>query len=108
MEHEKNAPQAARESALAEERLMELADLFKVFSDSTRVRILSGLSEKEMCVGDIAQALDMSQTAISHQLRILKQARLVRGRRAGKQMVYALADEHGETILASGMEHIEE
>lgn len=96
------------DAAALEEQMMDLADLFKVFSDSTRVRILSALAEKELCVGEIAQALEMSQTAISHQLRLLKQARLVRARRAGKQMYYALADAHVGIILAAGMEHIEE
>ena len=100
--------QTVEEAAAAEERMMDLADLFKVFSDSTRIRILTSLADGEMCVGDIAQALDISQTAISHQLRILKQSHLVRARRAGTQMYYALADAHVEMILAAGIEHIEE
>lgn len=91
-----------------EERLYDLAELFKVFGDTTRIRILYVLFEAEMCVCDIAQILNMTQSAISHQLRILKQARLVRNRREGKQIYYSLADEHVRTIIGQGMDHIEE
>lgn len=91
-----------------EELIYDLADLFKVFADSTRIRILHCLMDKESCVGDIAEALEMSQTAISHQLRILKQSHLVRCRRDGKQMYYSLADDHVKVILAAGLEHVEE
>lgn len=91
-----------------EELIYDLADLFKVFADSTRIRILHFLFEEESCVGDIATALEMSQTAISHQLRILKQSHLVRCRRDGKQMYYSLADDHVKTIIAAGLEHVEE
>ena len=91
-----------------EELIYDLADLFKIFADSTRIRVLYCLSEQERCVGDIAAALEMSQTAISHQLRILKQSHLVRCRRDGKQMVYSLADDHVKTILSAGLEHVEE
>ncbi|PWM57786.1 MAG: transcriptional regulator [Oscillospiraceae bacterium] len=91
-----------------EELIYDLADLFKIFADSTRIRILFCLSDKESCVGDIAAALEMSQTAISHQLRILKQSHLVRCRRDGKQMYYSLADDHVKTILDAGLEHVEE
>lgn len=91
-----------------EELIYDLADLFKIFADSTRIRILFCLSDKENCVGDIAAALEMSQTAISHQLRILKQSHLVRCRRDGKQMYYSLADDHVKTILDAGLEHVEE
>ncbi|MBQ5389465.1 MAG: winged helix-turn-helix transcriptional regulator [Clostridia bacterium] len=91
-----------------EELIYDLADLFKVFADSTRIRILHCLLDKESCVGDIATALEMSQTAISHQLRVLKQSHLVRCRRDGKQMYYSLADDHVKTILAAGLEHVEE
>lgn len=91
-----------------EELIYDLADLFKVFADSTRIRILHFLTEGENCVSDIASALEMSQTAISHQLRVLKQSHLVRCRRDGKQMYYSLADDHVKTILAAGMEHVEE
>lgn len=91
-----------------EELIYDLADLFKIFADSTRIRILFCLSGQESCVGEIAAALEMSQTAISHQLRILKQSHLVRCRRDGKQMYYSLADDHVKTILDAGLEHVEE
>ena len=91
-----------------EEKLYDLAELFKVFGDSTRIRILYALFESEMCVFDIAQLLSMTQSAISHQLRILKQARLVRNRREGKQIYYSLADDHVRTIIGQGMDHINE
>ena len=91
-----------------EESLYDLAELFKVFGDTTRIRILYVLFEAEMCVCDIAQILNMTQSAISHQLRVLKQAHLVRSRRVGKQIYYSLADDHVRTILGQGMDHIEE
>lgn len=91
-----------------EEELLDLADFFKVFGDTTRIKILYVLSRSEMCVCDIASLLQMSQSAISHQLRVLKQMRLVKFRREGKTVFYSLADGHIETILAQGMEHIEE
>ena len=91
-----------------EERLYDLAELFKVFGDSTRIRILYVLFESEMCVCDIAEVLNMTQSAISHQLRVLKQARLVRSRRAGKQSYYFLADDHVRTIIGQGMDHVTE
>lgn len=91
-----------------EERLYDLAELFKVFGDTTRIRILYVLFEAEMCVCDIAEILNMTQSAISHQLRVLKQARLVRNRREGKQIYYSLADDHVRTIIGQGMDHIEE
>ena len=91
-----------------EEALYDLAELFKVFGDSTRVRILYALFESELCVCDIAELLNMSQSAISHQLRVLKQARLVRNRREGKTIFYFLADDHVRTIIGQGMEHINE
>jgi ArsR family transcriptional regulator len=91
-----------------EESLYDLAELFKVFGDTTRIRILYVLFEAEMCVCDIAQILNMTQSAISHQLRLLKQARLVRNRREGKQIYYSLADDHVRTIIGQGMDHIEE
>ena len=91
-----------------EERLYDLAELFKVFGDSTRIRILYVLFESELCVCDIAELLNMSQSAISHQLRILKQARLVRARREGKTVYYFLADDHVRAINGQGMEHIDE
>lgn len=92
----------------SEEHLYDLAELFKVFGDTTRIRILYALFEAELCVYDIADLLGMSQSAISHQLRVLKQARLVRSRREGKQQYYSLADDHVRTIIGQGMDHIEE
>lgn len=91
-----------------EQELLDLADFFKVFADATRVKILYVLSQSEMCVCDIASLLQMGQSAISHQLRILKQMRLVKFRREGKTVFYSLADGHIQTILAQGMEHIGE
>ncbi len=88
--------------------LYDLAELFKIFGDSTRIRILYTLFENEMCVCDIAQVLNMTVSAISHQLRVLKQADLVRYRRSGKSVIYSLADEHVRKILKQGMEHITE
>ncbi len=91
-----------------ETELYDLAELFKVFGDSTRIRILFVLFEAEVCVCDLANALNMTQSAISHQLRILKQNKLVKSRREGKSIFYSLADEHVRTIIAQGREHIEE
>ncbi len=91
-----------------EELLYDLAELFKVFGDSTRVKILYVLLESEMCVCDIAQLLNMTQSAISHQLRVLKTNQLVKYRREGKTVFYSLADAHVHTILSQGLEHIEE
>ena len=90
----------------ADEYLYDLAELFKVFGDSTRIKILYVLFEAEMCVNDIAQLLNISTSAISHQLRILKQAQLVKFRREGKTIFYSLSDDHVRTILNQGMEHI--
>ena len=91
-----------------EEELYDLSELFKVFGDSTRIKILYVLVESDMSVGDIAQALNMTQSSISHQLRVLKQSRLVRFRREGKNIVYSLADDHVHTIMSQGLEHLEE
>ena len=88
------------------ETLYELAELFKIFGDSTRIRILDTLSKKELCVQEIADELEMTQSAISHQLRILKQADLVRCRRDGKAIFYSLADGHVQTIMEQGLEHV--
>ena len=90
----------------ADQQLLDLAEFFRVFGDSTRIRILYVLSQSEMCVCDIAGLLKMGQSAISHQLRVLKQMRLVKFRRDGKTVFYSLADGHIETILAQGMEHV--
>ena len=91
-----------------EDSLFDLAELFKVFGDSTRIRILFVLFEAEVCVCDLAKALNMTQSAISHQLRILKNSKLVKSRREGKSIFYSLADGHVSTIIAQGREHIEE
>lgn len=91
-----------------ETELYDLAELFKVFGDSTRIRILFVLFEAEVCVCDLAKILNMTQSAISHQLRILKQNKLVNSRREGKSVFYSLADGHVRTIIAQGREHIEE
>ena len=91
-----------------EEILYDLAELFKIFGDTTRIKILYVLFEAEMCVCDIAQLLNMNQSAISHQLRVLKQAQLVKYRREGKTIFYSLADGHVRTILDQGMEHVAE
>ena len=91
-----------------EEELYDLAELFKIFGDSTRIRILFVLFEAEVCVCDLAAALNMTQSAVSHQLKILKQNKLVKSRREGKSVFYSLADEHVRTIIAQGSEHIRE
>ncbi len=92
----------------AEEHLYDLAELFKVFGDSTRIRILYVLFESELCVCDLAQILGLTQTACSHQLRVLKMNKLVKSRREGKIVFYSLADDHVRRIINQGMEHIEE
>lgn len=89
-----------------DEDLYDLAELFKIFGDSTRIRILYVLFEEEMCVCDIARVLNMTQSAISHQLRLLKQNKLVKNRRDGKTVFYSLADDHVRDIINEGMEHI--
>lgn len=91
-----------------DEIIEDLADLYKVFGDMTRIRILYALSCSELCVYDIATVLGMSQSAISHQLRVLKQAKLVKYRREGKTIFYSLADGHIHTILNQGLEHVQE
>ena len=91
-----------------DEQLYDLAELFKVFGDSTRIKILYALFEAELCVCDIAQLLGMSQSAISHQLQVLKKSKLVKYRRKGKTVFYSLADSHVRTILGQGMEHVTE
>ena len=91
-----------------EDELCDLAELFKVFGDSTRIRILYALFDNEICVCDLAETLSMTQSAISHQLKILKQANLVRSRREGRSIFYTLSDDHVRTIIGCGLEHIEE
>ena len=103
-----NLLKIVRETIPEETELYDLAELFKIFGDSTRIRILFVLFEAEVCVCDLAAALNMTQSAISHQLRILKQSRLVKSRREGKSIFYSLADDHVRSIIAQGREHIEE
>ena len=91
-----------------EDTLYDLTELFRIFGDSTRIRILYVLFEAEMCVCDIAALLGMTQSAISHQLRALKNARLVKARREGKTVFYSLADDHVKTIIDQGLEHVAE
>ena len=97
-----------RQEMSDEDTLYDLAELFRIFGDSTRIRILYVLFEAEMCVCDIAEVLGMTQSAISHQLRARKNARLVKGRREGKTVFYALADDHVKTIIHQGLDHIAE
>jgi len=101
-----NVIEMVRKKMPQEEKLYDLAELFKVFGDTTRVKIISALFEAEMCVCDIAELLSMSQSAISHQLRVLRQARLVKHRKEGKVVFYSLDDEHIKTIFNQGLEHI--
>ena len=91
-----------------DEILYDLSELFRVFGDTTRIKILYTLFESELCVNDIAQLLGMTQSSVSHQLRILKNAKLVKFKRDGKQMIYSLDDEHVRSIIALGLEHTEE
>lgn len=107
MVHE-DAVRTVLEQLPSDEKLYDLAELFKVFGDSTRIKILYALFEHELCVCDIANLLGLSQTAVSHQLRILKTNKLVRSRRDGKIVFYALDDDHVYSILNCGMEHVEE
>jgi len=95
-----------KENMPREEILYDLAEVFKIFGDTTRIKILYVLLEAEICVCDIAQMLNMSMSAISHQLRVLKQARLVKYRREGKTVFYSLSDDHVKTIISQGMDHI--
>ncbi len=109
MEHNENHDQAHEqfdETLPDEEILYDLADLFKVFSDTTRIKILYSLMSEERRVADIAEAVGATQSAVSHQLRILKAARLVKFQRDGKNVVYSLADDHVYTMLAQGMHHV--
>ena len=105
--HEGTVAQVLRELP-DDETLYDLAELFKVFGDSTRIKILYALFEAELCVCDIAQLLNLSQSAVSHQLRVLKASSLVKPRRDGKTVFYSLADEHVRKIIAQGMDHVTE
>ncbi len=100
--------QGVRDALPDDELLYDLAELFKVFGDSTRIKILYALFEAEMCVCDIATLLGLTQSAISHQLRTLKANKLVRARREGKTVYYSLADQHVRSIVGQGMEHVME
>lgn len=97
-----------REKLPPEEQLYDLAELFKVFGDSTRMRILFVLFEAEVCVCDMAAALSMTDSAVSHQLKILKQNKLIKSRRAGRSVFYSLADDHVRAIVSQGIEHVTE
>lgn len=90
------------------EEIAAMAELFKLFGDPTRLKILLSLQQQELCVCDLAELIGMNQSAVSHQLRLLKQGRLVKNRREGKSVFYSLADSHVVTMLAQGMEHISE
>lgn len=91
-----------------DETLYDLAELFKVFGDTTRIKILYALFESELCVGDMAQLLGLTQTAVSHQLRVLKNSKLVKFRKEGKIVFYSLADDHVRGIIGQGMDHVNE
>ena len=106
-EHREKVEQV-REKMLLEDEINKLAQLYKVFGDTTRIKILCALFESEMCVCDIAEIVGISVSAVSHQLRILKQSELVRFRRDGKTIYYSLADDHVRTIIGQGTEHINE
>ena len=97
---------AVAEEMPEDEVAMDLSDTFKVFSDFTRIKILLALLNHEMCVCDISALLGMTKSAVSHQLRVLKQSNLVKNRRDGKVVYYSIADEHVETIINNGMEHV--
>ena len=92
----------------ADDVLYDLAELFKIFGDSTRIKLLYALYESELCVCDLADVLGLTQSAVSHQLRLLKSSKLVKFRREGKTVFYSLADDHVVRILSQGMEHLEE
>lgn len=102
------AIEAVMQETPGEEELAEMAELFKVFGDSTRIRILFALSKKELCVCDLAEMLGMTQPAMSYQLKIIRQARLIKNRREGKTVYYTLADDHVRTIIGMAREHLEE
>lgn len=104
----KDVVEEVKDKLPQEEILYDLAELFKVFGDSTRIKIICSLFESEMCVCDLSALLNISQSAISHQLRVLKSARLVKFRRAGKVIYYSLDDEHIKQIFDAGLHHITE
>lgn len=96
------------DNKFTDEILYDLADLFKIFGDTTRIKILFTLHDEELCVGDIANKLSMTQSAVSHQLKVLRQNKLIKSRRDGKSIYYSLADSHVVSILEQGLEHISE
>lgn len=98
----------AEKGIITEEKLYDLAELFRTFGDTTRIKLLYALMDGSKCVGDLTVAAGATQSAVSHQLRILKQMDLVRCRKDGKQMIYSLADDHVHEIIQMGMEHVEE
>lgn len=104
----KDLVQKARSTMIEELTVAELAAFFKVFGDKTRIKILQALSACELCVCDIAIVLDMTKSAVSHQLRFLREVNLIKARRDGKNVFYSLADNHVQTILSQGLEHISE
>ena len=104
----KEAVEQVRAATPEQEQILQMAELFKLFGDPTRIRILCSLQETELCVCDLAAVIGMNQSAVSHQLRLLKQGRLVKSRREGKTVFYSLADDHVVTVLAQGMEHVTE
>ena len=103
-----NIVEEVRKKIIDEDKIIDLAELFKVFADSTRMKIICILKEKELCVGEIAFIINSTQSAVSHQLRVLKQAKLVKYRKEGKVVYYSLDDEHVDEIVKKGCEHIEE
>ena len=103
---DRNSDRNSRKSIPDENELFDLAELFKVFGDSTRISIMFALLKQELSVGEIADKLEMNASAISHQLRVLKQAKLIKSRRSGKNIIYELADEHVVTIIKQGVDHI--
>lgn len=102
------AAEAIKKNMPEDEYLYDLSELFRIFGDSTRIKILYSLFDNELCVGDISQILGLSQSSVSHQLRILKDSKLVKFRRDGKSIYYSLDDDHVRSILNLGMEHLEE
>ena len=105
-ENEKEIVPEPAEAMPPEETLYDLAEFFKVFGDTTRIRILSALLDQELCVGDLAEMLRLTQPACSHQLRVLKNNKLVRFRREGKVVFYSLSDDHVRSIIETGLEHV--
>ncbi len=103
-----NLVHQVEDGMLSEDMMQSLADFYKIFGDMTRVKILCVLSQSELCVCDLAEVTGMTQSAISHQLRVLKQSKLVKNRRDGKTVYYSLADSHIQSILNQGLEHISE